>query len=142
MLKGVSIWILWIVSLAAIADTSKDISDCSNVGNTIQINQCAAGVAAREDARMQDELSRLVAALKRVEKFFSKEVPKPSFVAPLQLAQEAWLKYRDQQCHFVVALAMGGSVGELHRQGCLTSVNEERANRLQEFRQQYEAEGY
>jgi uncharacterized protein YecT (DUF1311 family) len=142
MLKRVAIVILFIAPLIATADTAKGISDCSNIGNTININGCAAGIAAREDARMQDELSRLATVLKRVEKFFAREVPTPNFVVPLQSAQDAWLKYRNEQCRFVVALAMGGSVSELDRQGCLAFLNEERANRLQEFRKQYEAEGY
>lgn len=140
MFKGIFISILGTLPLVGSADAIQDIRDCSNVGNTIEINQCSKGVATREEDRMQQEFSRLIAVLKREEKFFAAE--KANFVAPLQLAQDAWLIYRDKQCGFVVALALGGTIEEMHRLGCMASLNEDRANQLKKERQEHEAQGY
>lgn len=41
MLKGIFICILGILPLAGSADAVTDIRDCSNVGNTININECS-----------------------------------------------------------------------------------------------------
>ncbi len=140
MLKGIFICILGMLPLLGSADAVTDIRDCSNVGNTININECSKGVATREEARMQQELSGLIAVLQRKEKFFAAE--KANFVAPLQVAQDAWALYRDQQCAFVVALVMGGTMEEMYRLRCLASLHEDRANQLKTERQEHEAEGY
>jgi len=134
--------ILLLAAPSAFAGLSEEIVACSNVGNTIEINQCTATLAAREDERMKDEFSRSVAVLERVEKSFAKEVPKPQLVTPLRRAQAAWEKYKSAECQLAVAQAMGGSVSGLDYQACVASMNEERGNKLQALRVQYERQGY
>lgn len=83
MLKGIFICILSMIPLVGSADAVTDIRDCSNVGNTININECSKAVATREEARMQQELSSLIAVLQRKEKSFATE--KPILLHPYKL---------------------------------------------------------
>ena len=129
-------------SAPAFANLDDDLVACSNGANTIEINACASSLAEREASRMRGELAGATAVIRRVETFFAKEVPQPRLVRPLQLAQAAWVQYMDTQCRLAVELAMGGSVRGLAHQGCLASLNEERANRLRSLRLEYESLGY
>jgi uncharacterized protein YecT (DUF1311 family) len=141
-MKFATVFFLILTSTSALADVAEEIVTCSNVGNTIQINNCAANIAGKEAARLRDESMRAEAVLRRVESFFAKEKPAPKLVQPLQETQAAWLKYKEAECQLAIDLAMGGSVAELHYQGCLASVYEERVKRLRALRMEYERLGY
>ena len=129
-------------STLVLAGVPEKLVACSNTGNTIEINECAASLASAEESRMRVELARSKAVLHRVELFFAKDNRKLKLVAPLQAAQSSWARYREAECGFEVELAMGGSVGGLRYQGCLAALNEDRANRLQTLRAEYESLGY
>lgn len=142
MTRLLALFVLSLAAAPAFANLQEEIGACSNAGNTIEINECTADLAAREETRMREELARAAAVLHRIETFFAREVPKPRLVQALNLAQAAWTKYRETQCRLAVALAMGRSVRGLDHQACLASLNEERANRLNALRVEYEALGY
>lgn len=130
-----------LAATSAFADLQKEIVDCSNTGDMMQISDCAAALADREEQRMGKEFSRSVEVLQRVEDYVATSSSRPQLVTSLRRAQVAWEKYKSAECQLADDLAMGSGRG-LDVPACQALLNEERANRLQALRSEYEQMGY
>jgi uncharacterized protein YecT (DUF1311 family) len=90
--------------------------DKSN-GNTAGMTDCISAETARQDARLNENYKRLVAKLSAKRK------------NTLQVAQRAWVKFRDANCSFY-SDSEGGTAALLDGRDCFLQATANRAKEL------------
>jgi uncharacterized protein YecT (DUF1311 family) len=100
---------------------SKDSADtvCNAANTQIEINQCYGDAYQKADK----DLNRLYSRVTKKQN--------AAGLARLQLAQRAWLKYRDAHCAAAAAIYRGGSIQPSIRAGCLSRITRTRIDELQ-----------
>jgi uncharacterized protein YecT (DUF1311 family) len=91
----------------------------SGAQSQTDLNQ-QAGAALREaDRRLNASYAKLRAKLS------------PESRAKLQAAEEAWIRYRDQECAFVGSATAGGSIHSMIVAQCLTVLTDRRTRDIE-----------
>jgi uncharacterized protein YecT (DUF1311 family) len=90
-------------------------------GVTLDIVECSLKKLAEADADLNKSYRELMAKLgdKKSE-------------LKLRTAQQAWIKYRDANCDFVMELSGGGSASTFEYNFCLVDVTTDRTKELRE----------
>ncbi len=104
---------------AADSDMSQEYSGCMDKsnGNTAGMTDCIIAETARQDARLNENYKRLVAKLSGKRK------------NTLQVAQRAWVKFRDTNCSFYFD-PDGGTAALLDGRDCFLQATANRAKEL------------
>lgn len=91
---------------------------CENARTQAEMNQCSTAAYHAADK----DLNALYASLQ--------EKLGPDLFAKLQIAQRAWVNYRDANCEAESALYEGGSIKPMIRSGCLERATRARMEEL------------
>lgn len=104
--------------------------DCANALTTVQMTQCAAldadAAEAQLNAAYQQLLKRLGQPDTATDKFSLMR-------QKLQVAQRAWIKFRDADCDAVYQVNASGSIRGLAALGCKRAHAEQRTKELQAY---------
>jgi uncharacterized protein YecT (DUF1311 family) len=94
-------------------------SDAVCVANTqIEIDQCLSNAYQSADKELNQVYSQLM------------KKQDAAGQSRLQVAQRAWIKYRDAHCTAAAAIYQGGSIQPSVRSGCLTRITRARIDEL------------
>jgi uncharacterized protein YecT (DUF1311 family) len=110
--------LIWMVPGARAQAGSPAKSGCENPQSQMEMNQCAASSYKAADA----ELNSLYAALQGK--------PADAVTQKLQIAQRAWIKYRDANCEAEAELYAGGSIQPMILAACMERVTRARIAEL------------
>src|ERR1051325_4105593 len=89
--------LLFSLSLATSAQTSKD--PCANAQTQIEMNECQGREYKKADAALNTVYKQLVA-----------KIDDEGERTALKTAQQAWIKFRDNECEFESYLNKGGTI--------------------------------
>ncbi len=126
------LWCLSHTGLSAQAETQTAL-DCENALTTLDMNQCALRVFEAADRELNAVYRDAIATLTDWTRDLGTLPPSQDDpVASLRAAQRQWITYRDRNCEWHAALAMGGTIRTLYHIGCKTRMTEERTQELRE----------
>lgn len=111
-------------AFATDAQQTRQYTACMDktAATTAEMIGCASAENKRQDARLNAAYKALVADLSAVRK------------GQLQEVQRAWIKYRDANCAFYVD-PEGGTLAAVAGNLCMMTSTTERANELEELKQ-------
>lgn len=112
------IFLLLATGIATPAQKPKKPEPCADVQTQGGLNVCWRNEYRAADARLNQAYREFAAKLNLEEK------------AQLQVAQTAWLKYRDTNCEFVADQFKGGTMRPMIAAICLTDVTDARTKEL------------
>jgi len=106
--------------------------DCANASTTPEMTQCAALDADAAEAKLNTTYKRLIKDLSQPDT----ETEKYSETRQkLQIAQRAWIKFRDADCEAIYQANIGGTLRGLAALGCKRNRAEQRTRELQNYLQ-------
>jgi uncharacterized protein YecT (DUF1311 family) len=85
----------------------------------MELNQQAGAELRKSDERLNTVYKALLAKVSEAGK------------TKLQTAQQAWLRFRDQECEFETMGTVGGSIHSMIVAGCLTRLTDQRVKDLE-----------
>jgi uncharacterized protein YecT (DUF1311 family) len=99
--------------------------DCNDAQTQAAMTECAGDAYDEADRKLNETYKQIADRL----------ADAPEIKASLKKAQRAWITFRDAECEFTNAQAVGGSLyGALITQ-CLAELTEQRAEMLQTYLQ-------
>lgn len=110
---------LFSMSASSLAITPK--VDCAKANTTVEMKYCSQ-LSYQAVDRQLNQVYRKVLATTQGE-------PRQLLVT----GQQAWIKFRDNNCDFEVYLSRGGTGYEIFRNGCLEKLTTQRTKDLQDY---------
>ncbi|EIK97665.1 hypothetical protein PMM47T1_04114 [Pseudomonas sp. M47T1] len=104
--------------------------DCANASTTVQMTQCAALDADAAEAKLNSAYQALVKQLTQPDTATDKY---SVMRQKLQVAQRAWITFRDADCATVYQVNASGSLRGLAALGCKRAHAEQRTKELQAY---------
>ncbi|HEY9602742.1 MAG TPA: lysozyme inhibitor LprI family protein [Allocoleopsis sp.] len=95
--------------------------DCSKAESTPEVKYCSQLSYERADKQLNQAYQQVISSLKGE--------PKQLLIT----AQQAWIKFRDNNCDFETYLNRGGTGYEIFRNGCLERLTNQRTKDLQDY---------
>ncbi|MEH1920922.1 lysozyme inhibitor LprI family protein [Nostoc sp.] len=95
--------------------------NCNNAQTQAVINECAKLSYQNADKKLNQVYQQLVSTLERSRK------------QKLITAQQAWIKFRDNNCEFETSKYEGGSISPTIYFGCLENITKLRTQQLREY---------
>ncbi|MEH1768632.1 lysozyme inhibitor LprI family protein [Nostoc sp.] len=95
--------------------------NCNNAQTQAVINECAKLSSQNADKKLNQVYQQLVSTLERSRK------------QKLITAQQAWIKFRDNNCEFETSKYEGGSISPTIYFGCLENITKLRTQQLREY---------
>jgi uncharacterized protein YecT (DUF1311 family) len=95
--------------------------NCNNAQTQAAINECSKLSYQNADKKLNKVYQQLSSNLNRTRK--------PKLIA----AQQAWIKFRDNNCEFEKSAYEGGSIAPSIYFSCLENTTNERTQKLQEY---------
>lgn len=108
-----------------VASNSANAGDCENANSQLAMNLCAEEAFKKTD----DELNHVYRLLMHRLSPAAEIATKKKLIA----AQKAWIAFRDGECGFVSAGAVGGSIFPLVFTQCLDELTRRRVAELRKF---------
>nr|WP_238178530.1 lysozyme inhibitor LprI family protein [Calothrix sp. 336/3] len=108
-----------IVSDQGIAQTPK--VDCKKAVTTVELKFCSQQSYAAADKKLNTVYQQVLKNIKGEQKQL------------LVTGQQAWIKFRDNNCNFEVYPSRGGTGYEIFRNGCLERLTKQRSQDLQNY---------
>ena len=99
--------------------------DCNNAASTVDINECAAREKKAVEAKLNAAYQAALKALGDGEGAAAKKA--------LVLAQRAWIKFREADCHALYELWSDGTMRDVVSLNCMRRRAEQRIKELDEF---------
>lgn len=104
--------------------------DCANALTTVQMTQCAALDADAAEAQLNTAYQQLLKRLGQPDTATDKF---SLMRQKLQVAQRAWIKFRDADCDAVYQVNASGTIRGLAALGCKRAHAEQRTKELQAY---------
>ncbi len=95
--------------------------DCSKATATPELKYCSQLSYQAADKKLNQVYQKVVSTLK--------SEPKQLLIT----AQQAWIKFRDNNCNFEVYNSRGGTGYEIFRNGCLERLTKQRTKDLENY---------
>jgi uncharacterized protein YecT (DUF1311 family) len=95
--------------------------DCSNAQTTPELKYCSQQSYQAADKQLNQAYQKVTSSIKGEQKQL------------LTTAQQAWIKFRDNNCNFEVYPNRGGTGYEIFRNGCLERLTKQRTKDLQDY---------
>jgi uncharacterized protein YecT (DUF1311 family) len=95
--------------------------NCSKAATTVEMKYCSQLSYAAADKQLNQVYKQVQSTLKGEQKQL------------LTSGQQAWIKFRDNNCDFEVYLNRGGTGYEIFRNGCLERLTKQRTKDLQDY---------
>ncbi|HEY9831342.1 MAG TPA: lysozyme inhibitor LprI family protein [Stenomitos sp.] len=95
--------------------------DCSNAQTTVEMKYCSQQSYQAADKQLNQVYQQVTSSIKGEQKQL------------LTTAQQAWIKFRDNNCNFETYLNRGGTGYEIFRNGCLERLTKQRTKDLQDY---------
>ncbi|WP_287815523.1 lysozyme inhibitor LprI family protein [Pseudomonas sp.] len=106
--------------------------DCANASTTPEMTQCAALDADAAEAKLNATYKQLIQNLSQPD---TESEQYSETRQKLQIAQRAWIKFRDADCEAVYQANSGGTLRGLAALGCKRNRAEQRTRELQDYLQ-------
>jgi uncharacterized protein YecT (DUF1311 family) len=110
-----------ILPLSSFANAQNPKINCSNAKTTVEMKYCSQQSYAAADKKLNQVYKQVQSTLKGEQKQL------------LTSGQQAWIKFRDNNCDFEVYNNRGGTGYEIFRNGCLEGLTQERTKHLQNY---------
>ncbi|MDE1166458.1 MAG: lysozyme inhibitor LprI family protein [Pseudomonas sp.] len=115
---------------SATAFAAQPKADCANATTTPEINQCAQAEADVVEAKLNVAYQNLVKQLTQPDT----ETDKYSEMRKkLQIAQRAWIKFREADCDTILQINASGTIRTLAAIGCKRERAEQRIKELENY---------
>ena len=111
-----------ILPLGTFVNAQNPKINCSKATNTVEMKYCSQQSYAAADKQLNQVYQQVRPTLKGEQKQL------------LTSGQQAWIKFRDNNCDFEVYDSRGGTGYEIFRNGCLERLTKERTKLLQDYR--------
>lgn len=111
---------------------------CAEAGTPDAVGQCVLAEATRLEAELAEEEAGLAGALEA--ESGGETGTGRSLLEEFRRAQQAWQQYRDAQCSYAYATALGGDLRGLKAATCLRELMRERVARVRAEREQLQRE--
>jgi uncharacterized protein YecT (DUF1311 family) len=108
-------------STTALGETISQKIDCNKAVTTPEMKYCSQQSYQAADKRLNQVYKKVISTLNGSQK--------PILIA----AQQAWIKFRDNNCDFEVYGSRGGTGYEIFRNGCLERLTTQRTKDLENF---------
>lgn len=95
--------------------------DCSNAQTTVEMKYCSQQSYQTADKQLNQVYRQVNSSIRGEQKQL------------LTTAQQAWIKFRDNNCNFETYLNRGGTGYEIFRNGCLERLTQQRTKDLQDY---------
>jgi len=95
--------------------------DCAKANNTVEMKYCSQLSYQAADRQLNQVYKKVL--------FTTKGEPRQLLVT----GQQAWIKFRDNNCDFEVYQSRGGTGHEIFRNGCLEKLTKQRTQDLQDY---------
>ncbi|MDF5725755.1 MAG: lysozyme inhibitor LprI family protein [Rhizonema sp. PD37] len=95
--------------------------DCSKANNTVEIKYCSQQSYQAADKQLNQVYRQVISNLNGEARQL------------LNTAQQAWIRFRDNNCDFEVYDNRGGTGYEIFRNGCLERVTKQRTKDLRAY---------
>lgn len=95
--------------------------DCSNAQTTVEMKYCSQQSYQAADKQLNQAYQKVISSIKGEQKGL------------LTTAQQAWIRFRDNNCNFEVYPNRGGTGYEIFRNGCLERLTKQRTKDLQDY---------
>ncbi|AFZ17421.1 lysozyme inhibitor LprI family protein [Allocoleopsis franciscana] len=95
--------------------------DCSNAQTTVEMKYCSQQYYQAADKQLNQAYQKVISSIKGEQKGL------------LTTAQQAWIRFRDNNCNFEVYPNRGGTGYEIFRNGCLERLTKQRTKDLQDY---------
>ncbi|WP_017316309.1 lysozyme inhibitor LprI family protein [Mastigocladopsis repens] len=106
---------------AALGETMSQKIDCNKAASTPEMKYCSQQSYQAADKRLNQVYKKVISSLNSEQKQI------------LTAAQQAWIKFRDNNCDFEVYGNRGGTGYEIFRNGCLERLTTQRTKDLENF---------
>ncbi|QKZ03274.1 lysozyme inhibitor LprI family protein [Pseudomonas eucalypticola] len=106
--------------------------DCANASTTPEMTQCAALDADAAEAKLNATYKQLIQNLSQPD---TESEQYSETRQKLQIAQRAWIKFRDADCEAIYQANSGGTLRGLAALGCKRNRAEQRTRELQDYLQ-------
>ncbi|MBA3921630.1 MAG: DUF1311 domain-containing protein [Nostocaceae cyanobacterium] len=110
---------LFSMSASLLAITPK--VDCAKANNTVEMKYCSQLSYQATDRQLNQVYRKVLAT--------TQGTPRQLLVT----GQQAWIKFRDNNCDFEVYQSRGGTGYEIFRNGCLEKLTKQRTQDLQDY---------
>lgn len=95
--------------------------NCSNAQTTVEMKYCSQQSYQAADKQLNQAYQKVISSIKGEQKGL------------LTTAQQAWIRFRDNNCNFEVYPNRGGTGYEIFRNGCLERLTQQRTKDLQDY---------
>jgi uncharacterized protein YecT (DUF1311 family) len=95
--------------------------NCSNAQTTVEMKYCSQQSYQAADKQLNQAYQKVISSIKGEQKQL------------LTTAQQAWIRFRDNNCNFEVYPNRGGTGYEIFRNGCLERLTKQRTKDLQDY---------
>lgn len=95
--------------------------DCKKATSTPELKYCSLLSYQAADKKLNQVYQKVISRISGEQKQL------------LTTAQQAWIKFRDNNCDFEVYGSRGGTGYEVFRNGCLERLTKQRTQHLQDF---------
>ena len=95
--------------------------NCSNAQTTVEMKYCSQQSYQTVDKQLNQVYQQVISSIKGEQKQL------------LTTAQQAWIKFRDNNCNFETYLNRGGTGYEIFRNGCLERLTQQRTKDLRDY---------
>lgn len=95
--------------------------NCSNAQTTVEMKYCSQQSYQAADKQLNQAYQKVISSIKGEQKGL------------LTTAQQAWIRFRDNNCNFEVYANRGGTGYEIFRNGCLERLTQQRTKDLQDY---------
>ena len=95
--------------------------NCSNAQTTVEMKYCSQQSYQTVDKQLNQVYQQVISSIKGEQKQL------------LTTAQQAWIKFRDNNCNFETYLNRGGTGYEIFRNGCLERLTKQRTKDLRDY---------
>jgi uncharacterized protein YecT (DUF1311 family) len=126
ILAVAAIALLFILAIPSLATPNEFIAqkpriDCSKATTTPELKYCSQLSYTAADKKLNQVYQKVIPTLNRE--------PKKLLIT----AQQAWIKFRDNNCDFEVYSSRGGTGYEIFRNGCLERLTKQRTKDLEDY---------
>ncbi len=95
--------------------------NCSQAQSTPELKYCSQQSYQAADKKLNQAYQQVISSIRGEQKQL------------LTTAQQAWIKFRDNNCNFETYLNRGGTGYEIFRNGCLERLTTQRTKDLQDY---------
>jgi uncharacterized protein YecT (DUF1311 family) len=110
-----------ILPLGTFVNAQNPKINCSTAKTTVEMKYCSQQSYAAADRQLNQVYKQVQSTLKGEQKQL------------LTSGQQAWIKFRDNNCDFEVYPSRGGTGYEIFRNGCLERLTKQRTKDLKDY---------